>query len=136
MPATPCLIQFDQFGSEPEGYITTTQLAENVPFDIKRVFWTHGIPAGAMRGQHANKQTEEVLVAIHGAIQVKAETHTGTHIFELASPRQGLFIPALCWTELTFLDGAVGLCLASTNFDEADYIRDYQAFKQILGNTP
>lgn len=135
MPATLYLIQFDQIGNPVDGYITTTQFAARVPFEIKRVFWIHSTPESAVRGQHANKLTKEVLVAISGGIKVKAETASGTQTFELTSPDQGLYIPALCWTELTFENGTISLCLASTDFDDADYIRDYDAFKKLISNS-
>ncbi len=107
---------------------------DKIPFKIKRVFWLHSIPEHAVRGQHANKLTEEVLVAISGGIQVKAETAGGMQYFDLAAPDQGLYIPSFCWTELTFKENTIGLCLASTDFDEADYVRDYQVYKQIISN--
>lgn len=135
MPAAPYLIQFDQIGNPMEGYMTTTQFAASVPFEIKRVFWTHGTPPTTVRGQHANRLTEEVLVVVTGSIQVRAETAGGIQTFELTAPDQGLYIPALCWTALTFREGAISLCLASTDFDDADYIRDYDLFKQLISNS-
>lgn len=134
MPATPYLLQFDQIGDPNTGYICSTQLAAKVPFEIKRVFWLQGIPQNTVRGQHANKQTEEVLVAINGGIEVKAETASGLQNFKLTTPDQGLYIPAICWTELKFQENTIGLCLASTDFDEADYIRDYSVYKQLISN--
>ncbi|WP_240773222.1 FdtA/QdtA family cupin domain-containing protein [Pontibacter sp. SGAir0037] len=125
----PYLIQFDQIGSAVEGYIATTQYAEKLPFQVKRVFWTYNIPAGVVRGNHANKATQEVLVAVQGAIRVEAEWGKGQQVFLLNSPAIGLYIPPLCWTRLSFQDGAMAVCLTSTDFSEEDYIRDYQEFQ-------
>ncbi|MDX5420664.1 MAG: FdtA/QdtA family cupin domain-containing protein [Hymenobacteraceae bacterium] len=134
MPTVPYLISFDRIGSPAEGFITTTQYAERIPFDIKRVFWTQGTPASVVRGNHANKATEEVLIAISGSIRVKADTGTGVQEFELSSPAEGLYIPTMCWTELHFSAGAIALCLTSTDFEEADYIRSYEHFKKLAAH--
>ena len=131
LSATPYLIQFAEVGSESTGYIASTQLAQYIPFKIKRVFWTYGTPAGVLRGQHANKATEEVLVALTGSIKVETDTGRDTETFLLSSPTVGLYIPAMCWTNLYFEEGTMALCLASTDFDEADYIRDYEVFKRL-----
>jgi hypothetical protein len=132
---SPYLIQFDQIGNPAAGYITTTQFAEKIPFTIKRVFWIHGTPKTVVRGNHANKLTEEVLIVLTGGISVITETVANNQTFELTTPDQGLYIPAMCWTQLCFQEGTVGLCLASTDFDDADYIRDHAYFKHLLSNS-
>ncbi|MBF9252334.1 FdtA/QdtA family cupin domain-containing protein [Pontibacter sp. 172403-2] len=131
MPGSPYLLTFDSTGSNAEGFLTSTQRGENLPFVVKRVFWTNGTPAGAIRGQHANKATEEVLIALSGNIRVRAETGGMVEEFELKQAQQGLYIPVMCWTELTFSEGAIALCLASTDFNEADYIYDYAYFRKL-----
>ncbi|PRY13145.1 WxcM-like protein [Pontibacter ummariensis] len=134
LPANPYLIPLERMGSPEEGFLTSTQLAANVPFKIKRVFWTHDIPMGVTRGNHANKATEEVLIAISGKLQVKVDTGNEVYVFDLSDSRQGVYIPAMCWTELQFSEGAIALCLASTDYDEKDYIRDYAYFKQLANH--
>lgn len=131
MPQSPYLLPFDSIGSVAEGFITTTQHHERLPFAVKRVFWTHATPPEVIRGRHALKATEEILIALSGRIGVKAETGEKVEKFELKDAQQGLYIPAMCWTELTFSAGAIGLCLASTDFNEADYILDYQYFRRL-----
>ena len=131
MPATPYLLQFDRIGSPETGYITTTQYADKVPFAVRRVFWTHGTPPEVVRGQHANKATEEVLIALSGSIKVKADTGHEVQEFELTDSLTGLYIPAMCWTEIHFSADAVALCLTSTDYKAADYIHDYEHFKKL-----
>ncbi|WP_299825029.1 FdtA/QdtA family cupin domain-containing protein [uncultured Pontibacter sp.] len=131
MSAIPYTLQFTEIGSDASGYIATTQFAQHIPFGIKRVFWTYGTPQTVQRGQHANKATEEVLVALTGSITVVADTGRSTETFVLNNPTQGLYIPAMCWTTLHFSEGAIGLCLASTDYDDADYIREYDLFKRL-----
>ena len=110
------------------------QYAEKVPFAIRRVFWTHGTPPDVARGQHANKATEEVLVAIAGQIKVKTDTGREVQEFELRDYQTGLYIPAMCWTEIHFSEGAIALCLTSTDYSAADYINNYEYFKKIAAH--
>lgn len=107
------------------------QYADKVPFAIRRVFWTHGTPPDVVRGHHANKATEEVLIAIAGNIKIKADTGQEVQEFELTDSQNGLYIPAMCWTEIQFSEGAVALCLTSTDYSTADYIHDYGHFKKM-----
>ncbi len=131
LSATPYLIEFTEAGSDAFGYIASTQKAECIPFKVKRVFWTYGTPAGVLRGQHANKATEEVLIAVTGSIRVETDNGRDRETFVLDTPTAGLYIPAMCWTDLHFAPGTVALCLTSTDFDEADYIRDYATFRHM-----
>ncbi len=133
MSGTPFVIQFEQVGDAAAGILTSTQHARNLPFGVKRAFWIQGTPSNLVRGHHANKVTEEVLIALTGIIKVKAETSQGIREFILSSPDSGVYIPSLCWTELTFSESAIALCLASTDFDEKDYLRDYKEFKMLIG---
>ena len=133
MSDSPYLISFEQVGSAAEGLLTSTQFADKLPFAIKRVFWIQGTPAEIVRGHHANNTTEEVLIALTGGIHVQTETSAGKSEFILSSSTKGLYIPPMCWTELTFADGATALCLASTDYDEQDYLRDYARYKQLIG---
>jgi len=130
---TPYIISFEQIGSVADGMLTTTQFAERLPFAVKRVFWIQDTPPEKVRGHHANKTTREVLIALTGGIKVKAETADGLSEFILSTADEGLYIPALCWTELTFTEGTIALCLASTDYDEQDYLRDYAKYKQLIG---
>jgi hypothetical protein len=129
----PYLISFEQVGTTAEGLLTSTQFADKLPFALKRVFWIQGTPPAVTRGHHANKTTEEVLIALTGTIKVEAETSNGVSEFILSGSDKGLYIPALCWTKLTFTEGSIALCLASTDYDEQDYLRDYDKYKQLIG---
>lgn len=131
MSATPHLLHFAEIGTDAIGYIATTQLARSIPFKIKRVFWTYGTPANVLRGQHANKATEEVLIAVTGSIRVETDNGRDRESFVLDNPTTGLYLPAMCWTDLHFAEGTVAICLTSTDFDEADYIRDYDTFRRM-----
>jgi len=131
LPATPYLLTFERIGNPEHGYITTTQYADKIPFAIRRAFWTHGTPPEAVRGHHANKATEEVLVALTGTVYIKADTGTQVQEYALSDSLTGLYLPAMCWTEIRFSEGAIALCLTSTDYAPDDYIRDYAHFKRL-----
>ena len=132
MSAIPYLIQFAEAGNDAFGYIASTQQAERIPFKIKRVFWTYGTPSGIQRGQHANKATEEVLVAVTGSIRVETDNGRSKETFVLDAPTKGLYLPVMCWTDLHFAPGTVAVCLTSTDYEESDYIRDYAVFQRMV----
>ncbi|RAU83623.1 sugar 3,4-ketoisomerase [Pontibacter arcticus] len=133
MPAAPYLLTFHTTGNSPEGFITSTQQAANIPFVIKRVFWTYGTSPEFVRGRHANKQTEEVLVVLTGQVKVETLMAGSAETFILSEPGTGLYLPAMCWVNLYFSESTIALCMASTDYDEKDYIRDLDEFRKIIG---
>ena len=83
-----------------------------------------------MRGRHAHHETEMILVAAAGRIVVNTEMPDGSlDVFTLDRPNMGVFIPKMCWHTMQYSHSAVQLVLASTKYDEADYVRDYAEFK-------
>lgn len=126
----PVLFNADFSGNEQEGYIVSTQQAANLPFPIRRVFWSFQVPENHLKGNHAHQLDQKVLVALQGQIFVTTETESKNQ-FVLNTPFQALYIPALCWIGLTYASGSILLALSSTDFDEADYIRDYRQFKHL-----
>ncbi|MDX5348772.1 MAG: FdtA/QdtA family cupin domain-containing protein [Hymenobacteraceae bacterium] len=134
LPGQPYLLHFPKFGNAATGFITTTQLSAAIPFAIKRVFWTYGMAGTAERGNHANRETEEVLVVVQGQVRVQTETAAGRREFVLNDPQTGLYIPAMCWTWLHFEPGTVVVCMTSTDYDEQDFIREYEVFMKIIAD--
>lgn len=128
----PYLFSFPGIGAPEEGYLSIAERTSGLPFEIRRTFWTYGTPTGVTRGRHAHYETEMLLIALSGQILVTLESVCGsTAVYELDSPEQGLYIPRLCWHTMQYTAGALQLVLCSTLYREADYIRDYAAFKQI-----
>jgi hypothetical protein len=102
------------------------------PFDIHRVFFLHGIPPGQSRGAHAHRRVDQLIIALHGHFDVCIEVDGQREVFRLDRPDEGLLVPPLHWGELhDFAPGAVALVLASEPYDEAEYIRTYDEFKQL-----
>lgn len=126
---TPHLIYLNAIGSSIEGFITVAEIEKNIPFSIKRVYWTYYTPQNVIRGYHAHKQLRQIIFAVSGAIKFKIETKSGSkQVFVLDEPHKGLYLPPGTWREIQFTHNAVLLCLASEWFEESDYIRDYNDF--------
>lgn len=135
--AEPYLLKFEQIGAAETGVLVTSQQAANLPFAVKRVFWVLNTPSEVKRGGHANKVTEEIMVALNGAVTVETESRSGQkQTFELNDPAVGLYIPTYCWLTIKFAPATTLLCLASTDFDEADYIQDFEVFRSFQQKDP
>jgi dTDP-4-dehydrorhamnose 3,5-epimerase-like enzyme len=103
---------------------------DTIPFVSKRVYYLYDVPSGGERGGHAHKEQLELLIAVSGSFDVVLKDGSLEKIITLNKPNIGLLIPMGIWRELeNFSSGSVCLVLASDEFDEADYIRDYQFFK-------
>ena len=125
----PYLIDFDKIGSPNLGYISVAENFENIPFEVKRVYWTYYTPQDVTRGGHAHYDLEQVIVAVSGTITFTTEDLLGNKAaFILDSPDKGLYIPKLIWRNIKFSHNAVLLCMASEKYLESDYIRDYETF--------
>ncbi|MFY0631078.1 MAG: WxcM-like domain-containing protein [Flavobacteriaceae bacterium] len=130
MTEQPHIIKFDQIGSSSLGYISVAEIEDQIPFDIKRVYWTYFTPNNVQRGFHAHKELFQVIVAVSGIIKFKLIDNEGKEeVYTLDDPSIGLFIPKKYWREISFSHNAVLLCLASEKYDENDYIRDFNDFK-------
>jgi len=127
----PALLSLAAFGDLATGILVSTQKENKIPFAIKRVFWIQQVPPAFKRGNHAGHRTEEIIVALQGRVEVHTESKAGRQSFVLDRPDEGLYIPAKCWISLNFSANALLLCLASTDYDEKDYIYDYAEFQQI-----
>jgi hypothetical protein len=100
-----------------------------IPFDIKRVYYLFDIPSSSIRGGHSHKKLQQVLIAISGSFDVVLKDGTSITTITLNKPDKGLLIKNNVWRELeNFSSGAVCLVLASTVYEEDDYIRDFDEF--------
>ncbi|MEN4759370.1 FdtA/QdtA family cupin domain-containing protein [Chryseobacterium sp. C39-AII1] len=128
--AEPQIITLDKIGSSELGYITIAEAQKNIPFDIQRVYWTYFTPQDVTRGGHAHRNLQQVIFAVSGTITFNTEDKAGNkNNFVLDHPTKGLYIPKLVWRDIQFSHNAVLLCLASELYDENDYFRDFEEFK-------
>lgn len=128
----PQIIEFSKVGESSQGYISIAEHSSKLGFEIKRVFWTYYTPESIMRGRHAHHETEMIIIAVAGRIVVTSEMPDGTiEVYTLDRPDRGVYIPRHCWHTMQYSHNAVQLVIASTNYSESDYVRDYNGFKLL-----
>jgi len=117
---------------DERGNLSFIEKGNDINFDFKRVYWIYDVPGGEIRGGHAFKEQEEIIVALSGSFDVVL--HDGfkeTH-FQLNRSFIGLYIPKMYWRSMqNFSTNAVAMVLASTFYDEDDYIHDFQTFLKL-----
>ena len=114
------------------GNITSLNNGGDAPFDVKRVFFIYDIPSGEDRGAHAHKDCHQLLIAITGSFEVEVFDGIERTRFFLNQPNIGLHIPPGIWaSEINFSGSGICLVLASHEYDEDDYIREYDEYKKL-----
>ena len=115
------------------GNITSLASDMDLPFHIKRVFYLYDMPGGESRGAHAHRECHQFLVAASGSFEVLVDDGKVQRIIQLNRPYYGLHIPPRIWaSEINFSSGSICLVLASERYDEKDYIRNYEAYKNYI----
>ena len=117
--------------SDPDGRGNLSVIEKDVlPFKIKRVYYLYDVPSDSSRGGHAHKKLKQFLIALSGSFDVVLDNGKTRRSITLNRPNKGLLIPSGVWRELeNFSAGAVCLSLVSAEYDEEDYIRNYNDFK-------
>lgn len=129
------ILQFSDLGDE-RGKLVVIEGGQAIPFDIKRVFYIYGSDATVVRGQHANRESEFVLINVAGQSKVRITDGTDEYVVELNKPMMGLYIPKMIWKDMyDFSKDSVLLVLASTHYDGNEYIRDYNEYITELNNS-
>jgi hypothetical protein len=104
----------------------------HIPFDIKRAYYLYDVPGGSDRGSHAHKNLQQFIVAMSGSFDVVLDDGNEKKRFHLNRSYYGLYVCPMMWRDLdNFSSGSVCMVLASTHFDTADYIRDYETFLEL-----
>lgn len=118
---------------DPRGNLTFIESYNQVPFNIKRVFYLYDVPGGESRGGHANIALEQVIIAVSGSFDVLVDDGINKKKFMLNRSYFGLYIPGLIWREIeNFSSGAVCLVLCSEYFNEFDYYREYTEYTNAI----
>lgn len=111
------------------GNITPVHNFREIPFAVRRIFYLYDVPGGESRGAHAHKDCHQFLIAASGAFEVLLDDGRTKRLVQLNRPYIGLHIPPKIWaSEINFSSGSICLVLASTPYDEHDYIRDYESY--------
>lgn len=130
MGAQPKKIILNKHGSSGIGYLTASDVTE-IPFPIRRVFWTYFTPERVIRGRHAHKKTTILIIALTGKVIVTTETLSGRkRTFILDKPNVGLLVPPMVWHTQRYSHTAIQLVLASNPYNEKEYVRKYEHFKK------
>ena len=123
------IINFNEYGDERGNLVVAEGDGIDVPFEIHRVFYMYGSDATVVRGQHANRKSQFVLINVCGTSKVKVDNGYESEIIELNKPRMGLYIDTMVWKDMyDFSEDSVLLVLTNEHYDGEEYIRDYDAF--------
>jgi len=127
------IVKFRAFEEENGTLVPLTALKE-IPFPIGRIFYVYGVAAGDIRGEHAHRECHQMLVCLRGICEITVDDGTETRSFALDSPKQGLHVPPTLWaTQRYGSRDTVLLVVTDQPYNEADYLRDYDAFLAFRG---
>ena len=127
------IVEFSDLGDERGNLVVVEGGGFDIPFEIKRVFYIYGSDAEVVRGRHANRKTEFIMINVSGKSKVKVDNGYEQDIIELNRPRMGLYLPTMIWKDMyDFSEDSVLLVLASEHYDAEEYIRNYDDFKREI----
>lgn len=128
------VLNFKDFGDE-RGKLVVIEGNQDIPFEIKRTFYIYDSDNDVVRGQHANRESEFVLINVAGSSKVRITDGKEEFIVELNKPMMGVYIPKMIWKDMyDFSSDSVLLVLTSTHYDSKEYIRNYEEYiKEIEG---
>jgi hypothetical protein len=120
---------------DPRGNLSFIEEINHIPFEIQRTYWIYDVPGGEIRGGHAFKEQQEIIVALSGSFNVKLhDGDNGKHFF-LNRSYYGLYVPAGIWRQMDdFSTNSVALVLSSTHYNKNDYIRKFEKFIEYIKN--
>jgi hypothetical protein len=123
--------------TDQRGSINFLEAGKDLPFKPQRLFWLHHIAPGQWRGRHGHRKSELVFVAINGGCRVELDDARGKETVTIDDPAHALFVGTWVWHELTdFTPDAAILVIASTLYEDAEYLRDYDAFLKEAATRP
>lgn len=130
------MLEFTENGDN-RGRLVVVEGVKDIPFEIARIFYIYDSDADVVRGQHANRKSEFVLINVAGSCKVKVLDGKGNEaVFILNRPHTGIYLPTMVWKDMyDFSKDSVLLCLASQRYDPQEYIRNYDEFLRIV-NAP
>lgn len=128
------MLFFKESGDE-RGKLVIIESFQDVPFDIKRIFYIYGSDRDVIRGCHANRKSEFVLINVCGSSKVKVFDGKMEEIFVLDKPNSGIYLPKMVWKDMyDFSEDSILLVLSSEHYDSNEYIRDYEEYIKEVNN--
>lgn len=128
------ILNFKDLGDE-RGKLVVIEGSKDIPFDIARAFYIYGSDSTVVRGQHANRESEFILVNVAGTSKVMITDGSRKEIVELDKPMKAVYIPKMMWKEMyDFSPDSVLLVLANTHYDGKEYIRNYDEYLEIMNS--
>lgn len=116
---------------DSRGNLSFAENLNQIPFEIRRAYWIYDVPGGTERGGHAYKSNEEFVIALSGSFDVVLDNGNSVERINLSRSYYGLLIPKMIWRRMeNFSTNSLALVLSSTDYDESDYMRNYDEFKQ------
>jgi len=135
MITEPRIIQLPKI-LDSRGNLSFLQNNDQIPFDIKRVYWIYDVPGGEVRGGHAYKELHEVIIALSGSFDVILHNGKSETKYTLNRSYNALYIPNLIWRGIeNFSTNSLALIAASASYDENDYLRNFDEFKRVSNAT-
>ena len=126
------ILEFSELGDE-RGNLVVIEGNQDIPFEIKRVFYMYGTDKEMIRGSHANRKSDFVLINVAGKTKVRIDDGFSSVEVELNKPRMGIYIPAMLWKDMyDFSEDSVLLVLSNEHYDSTEYIRDYDEYKEMI----
>ncbi len=128
------VIELNSIPSDRRGNMSVVENGKTLPFDVKRVYYIYDVPGGVERGGHAHRSLYQLIVAVSGSFTVTLDDGNIKRTFFLNRPYRGLLVVPGMWRTIEdFSSGAVCMVLASSEYNEADYIKDYSTFLFVKG---
>jgi dTDP-4-dehydrorhamnose 3,5-epimerase-like enzyme len=126
------VMKFNQLGDN-RGHLVVIEGCKDIPFEIARIFYIYGSDKEVIRGQHANRNSEFVLINVSGKSKVKINYGDSEEIIELNEPHMGVYIPKMIWKEMyDFSEDSVLLVLSNFKYNSDEYIRDYNEYLSLI----
>ena len=121
---------------DPRGNMSIVESSNHIPFDVQRSYWIYDVPGGEVRGAHAFQGIEEFIIALSGSFDVILDDGMSKRTFSLNRSYYGLYVPAMTWRTLeNFSTNSLCLILASKPYDKSAYIRDFDHFQKLSGES-
>jgi hypothetical protein len=132
-PMIPRLIKYTSIQQFPGKVINVNEKEDLNLFNINRIYWIDFSATTTTNSTHAHKTLKQVLISIHGSISIELESQNGElYQFTLSKSTEGLYIPSMYWKKIEYNNPCTLLCLASEEYNEEDYIREYDQFKNYV----